>query len=160
MIRIDGTIEFESPKASIMPNTTRDDFLASPLFVISKPLNQNHLWSRYSFKPITAQGERFGGDICFCSGAIYSLDLCVIRPEFGTSWNDFSPEKEQMRHCFHKELLQRIFQREPDERVAHGPDHRDMDEAYVFPWGTVSACTDVRTGGCDIFIKYRSSQAA
>lgn len=41
MIQSDGTIEFESPKVSSTLRTTRDDFLASPLLALAKPLNQN-----------------------------------------------------------------------------------------------------------------------
>ena len=154
MIHPDGTVEFESPIVRITPGTTRDDFLASALFAISKPTNQNAPWSRYSFQPVTVRGENFSGDICFCSVAIYSMSLCSIRPEFGTSWNDASVEKEQARHCFHKQLLQRLFQRPPDERIEHGPNERDTDDAYSFPWGGVSALTDAKAYGCDIFIKY------
>jgi len=154
MIRLDGTVEFESPIVRITPSTTRDDFLASAHFAISKPGNQNAPWSRYSFQPVTARGENFAGDICFCSGAIYSMSLCSIRPEFGTSWNNASAEKEQARHCFHKQLLQRLLQRPPDKRIARGLDEQDTDDAYGFPWGGVSALTDAKAYGHDIFIKY------
>jgi hypothetical protein len=154
MIHPDGTVEFESPQARITPTTTRADFLASALFDIARPMNQNAPWSRFSFRPITAQGERFSGDICFCSGAIYSMTLCCSRPEFGTSWNDASPDKEQARHCLHKQLLQGLFQRPPDERIPHGPNERDTDVTYYFPWGSVSALTDARAGGCSILIKF------
>ena len=154
MIHPYGTVEFESPIMRITPSTTRDDFLASALFAVSQPMNQNAPWSRYSFQPIAARGENFAGNICFCSGAIYSMSLCSIRPEFGTSWNNASDEKEQARHCFHKQLLQDLFQRPPDERMAHGSIEQYMDDAYSFPWGSVSALTDAKAYGCDIFIKY------
>jgi hypothetical protein len=154
MIQSDGTVEFESPRVSITPHTTRDNFLASPLFAISKPLNQNTPWSRYSFQPVTVGGEHFAGDICFCSGAIYSMSLSSVRPEFGSSWGDTSVEKEQARHCFHKQWLQDAFGRLPDEHVSRGPDKRDEDIGFDFPWGSVSASTDIKAGGCYVFIKY------
>jgi hypothetical protein len=154
MIYSDGAVEFESPKVRIIPSTTRDDFLASALFAISKPMNQNAPWSRYSFGPITVRGENFSGDICFCSGIIYSTSLCARRPEFGSSWNDASVEKEQARHCFHKQLLQRLFQRQRDERIEHGSNDLDADDVYSFHWGEVSALTDAKAYGCYIFIKY------
>jgi len=154
MIQSNGIVEFELPKVSITPRTTRDDFLRSPFFVLSKPLNQNAPWSRYCFQPVTAGGERFAGDICFCSGVIYSIGLCSIRPEFGSSWSDVSPEKEQAQHCFHKRLLRDIFRRPPDERIARGRDERDADIGFSFSWGSVSAVTDIKAGGCFIFIRY------
>jgi hypothetical protein len=154
MIRSDGTVELESPKVSITSHTTRDDFLALPLFTFSKPLNQNTPWSRYSFQPITAGGEHFSGDICFCSGAIYSMSLCSLRPEFGSSWSEASVEKERARHGFHKQLLQDTFRRPPDEYVPRGPDKRDEDVGFSFSWGCVLASTDIKAGGCYVLIQY------
>jgi hypothetical protein len=72
MILTDGIIEIESPRVIITPKTTREDFLASPLFSISEPRNQNTPWSRYAFKSITVGSEQFAADICFCWGHIYS----------------------------------------------------------------------------------------
>jgi hypothetical protein len=153
MIRPDGTVEFDAPKVGISPFTLRDDFLASPLFGVSKPLNQNQPSSRYSFQSIVAGGELFDGDICFCSGSLYSMSLGSIRPEFG-KWGRNSPDQERARHCFHKRLLEEAFGRPPDKRIARGPDERDADVEYNFAWGSVSAVTDLRDGDCDIFIKY------
>jgi hypothetical protein len=154
MIQSNGTVVFDSPSMSITPGTARDEFLVSPLFHISKPMNQNAPWSRYGFRPVTAGNEQFAGDICFCSGSIYSLNLCSLRPEFGTSWDEASMEKERARHYFHKQLLQNIFGRDPDELIPRGLDKRDADIAFNFAWGSVSACTDFKSGGRDIYIKY------
>jgi hypothetical protein len=154
MIQSDGTVEFESPKVTISAHSTRNDFLKSSLFALSKPLNQNAPWSRYSFQPVIAGGEHFAGDICFCSGPIYSISLCSVRPEFGSSWSDFSVEKERARHCFHKRLLRDIFKRPADEHTSRGPDERDADVGFSFPWGNVSAATDIKGGGCYVLIKY------
>lgn len=154
MINSDGTIEFESPKARISPHTTLDVFWNSPLFNLSKPLNQNDPWFRYSFQSVMVGGEHFAGDICFCSGLIYSIDLCVIRPEFGNSWGDASVEKEQERHRFHKQLLQRIFMRSPDHIIPCELNQWDAAAEFNFPWGSVSAYTDIKAYSCSIAIKY------
>jgi hypothetical protein len=157
-ISTNGAIVFESPNVSITPRTTRQDFISSTLYSISEPLNQNVPWSRYGFRPAVASGEQYAGDICFRSGAIYSVALSSLRPEFGTSWNDMSAEKERARHEFHKRLLQDIIKRPPDEVIARGQDQRDADIQFRFSWGTVSACTDFKSGGCDIFIKYEAGR--
>src|SRR5580658_9812129 len=94
----DGTVNFTSPMIDIGRHTERDAFLTSPLFAISKPLNQNAPWSRYSFGPVTSDGELFAGDICFYSGVVNTISLGSVRPEFGITWNDFSLEKERGRH--------------------------------------------------------------
>jgi hypothetical protein len=151
MIQSDGTVVFAGPKVTITPRTTRGDFLTSPLFDISKPLNQNVPWSRYSFQPVAGAGEQFAADICFCSGAIYDMMLCSIRSEFGSV---MSTVNEQAKHCFHKQLLQSIFKRPPDERIQRGEDERDANARYIFPWGAVSAATAMKASGCFIFIEF------
>jgi len=154
MIYPDGAIKIGIPNVTITQRMTRDDFLASPLFAVSKPMNQNAPWSRYSFRPVTADGEHFAGDVCFYDGVLYSLSLCSIRPEFGSSWNDYSVEKERAAHCFHKELLKRIFGRPPDKHIPRGADERDADAGYILPWGEVWASTDIKSAICDILVKY------
>jgi len=154
MIHSDGTIEIESPRVIITPKTMREDFLVSPLFLISQPLNQNAPWSRYSFKPITANDEQLAGDICFCSGVVYSLSFCSMRLESGMSWNEYSAEREQARHCFHKKLLKTLFVRPPDKRIQSGVDDRNTSDQYNFPWGLVCAEQDIKGGASYIFIKY------
>lgn len=154
MIHPDGTIELALPSMSISPHTTRDEFLASPLFTITKPMNQNTPWSRYSFESVTGGGEQFTGDICFCAGAIYSLSFLALRPEFGSSWDSATAEQERARHCFHKQMLQTFFERLPDERIPWGSDERDADVGYKFSWGEVYASTDIKSRFCGIVIKY------
>jgi hypothetical protein len=153
MILKDGTIEIESPRVIITPKTTREDFLASPLFSISEPRNQNTPWSRYAFKPITVGSEQFAAYICFCWGHIYSASLCSMRSEFGT-WNINSGIQEAERHYFHKEFLQKIFDRPPDETIRAGIDVRDASAVYNFPWGLVCAEQDIKCGASFILIKY------
>ena len=79
-----------------------------------------------------------------------------MRPEFGGSWNEVSAANEHARHCFHKGLLQDIFGRPPDNHVSWGPDKRDEDISFRFPWGEVSASTDFKGYSCGILIKYGS----
>jgi hypothetical protein len=154
VIDTDGMVSFESPMINIGRRTTRDVFIASPLFALAKPLNQNSPWSRYSFEPVMAGSELFAGDICFYSDLICSMSLWSARPEFGASWDALSAEKERERHCFHKGLLQEIFKRPPDEIISHPSDARDADITYEFPWGSVSACTDIKSCVGGILVKY------
>lgn len=156
MFREDGTAVFESPVATLGLDTTRDMFLSSPLFPISKPLNQNAPWSRYAFLPVTALGEQLTGNVCFCHGRIYSLQLCSIRPEFESSPDDYSLEKERALHCFHKRFLQDIFGRLPDDFFRSELDDRDTDVGYTFSWGKVRTSTDIKSDSRYIFIGYAS----
>jgi hypothetical protein len=153
MIHANGTIEIESPHFVITPKTTREDFLASTLFAISEPLNQNTPWSRYAFKSINLGCEQFAGDICFCWGNLASVSLWSMRPDFG-EWNINSASQEAARHYFHKEFLQRIFARPPDEKLRFGNDDRDASAVYNFSWGLVCAEQDAKCGASGIIIKY------
>ncbi len=151
MVSEDGTIEFDLPCVKISRHMRREDFLNSSLFAISETQNQNEPWSRYGFKPVTAKREGYAGDICFLADSIYSISLCSTRPEFDTSWGDWTFEKEQARHAFHKKLLESFFCRPPDSTGQNG------DAMYAFNWGTVSSITDIKTGDTSILIKYGRS---
>lgn len=78
-----------------------------------------------------------------------------MRPEFGVPWGGSSSEKERALHCFHKRLLRDLIKRPPDKRISIGSNDEDADEIYLFPWGTVSAATDIKAGGNLILIEWR-----
>jgi hypothetical protein len=99
MIHFDGTIDIETPHFIISPKTTREDFLASPFFAISEPLNQNTPWSCYEFKPIIVFGERFSCNVRFCSGCLCHVEFVSIRAEFE------STDQWDAKHCFHKKNI-------------------------------------------------------
>ncbi len=135
-----GAVEINIPATKIPPNMPRDDFLKSPLYSISSPLNQNPPWSRYAFKSVIINEDKFVGDICFNTEKLYSITLAVIRPEFGTSWGEWSEEKELARKRYHENLLRTIF--------------GESSESYSFPWGKVISLFDRRAGGSAIEIYY------
>lgn len=135
-----GNITIDSPSLIITRDLTRDQFLQSALAGISEPLNQNAPWSRYAFKPVTIRGETFAADICFNAGRLYSVDLAVMRPEFGSSWSDWTEEREMARKRFHDSLLEPIL----------GTDWRQ----HRFAWGKVYSEFDPRSGGSSIGVIY------
>ena len=136
----DGSIGLESPPIVITHDFSREQFLSSPLFPLSSPLNQNSPWSRYSFRPITIAGEVFAADICFKSDRLYSVNLRTARPAFGESWSDWSSEKEIAAKRFHDSLLTSWF----------GSTRGD----YLFRWGKVYSVIDNKSGSSSIGITY------
>ncbi len=138
--KLTGTVVIDSPAIEIKRQMTRSDYLQSQLFLISSPLNQNPPWSRYGFKPILINANNFAGNICFKTEKLYSLTLVVIRPEFGTSWAEWSEEKEAQRKIYHDNLLKSNF--------------GATAESYSFSWGRVISSYDNKAGGSAIDIYY------
>ena len=136
----DGRITIDAPSMIITSGMTRDQFLGSAVANIATPLNQNTPWSRYAFKPVTIQGERWAADICFNAGRLYSVNLSIMRPEFGSSWSDWSEERELARKRFHDSLLESIL----------GGDWREQR----FTWGGVYSAYDQKGRGSSIGITY------
>jgi hypothetical protein len=110
VLRRDGSISVDSPNLTITADWTLQQFRSSELFKLSAPLNQNPPWSRYACKPLQLAGEQFAVDICFSAGALYSIGLAVMRPEYAESWSDWSEEKERGLK-FHNALLKKALGR-------------------------------------------------
>jgi hypothetical protein len=146
MIHPDGTIDIEVPCFIISSKTTREDFLASPLFAISEPLNQNTPWSCYGFGPVKTGGEGFSCNVRFCSGFLRYVEFVSIRPEFE------STQQWDAKHCFHKNLLETIFARLPDE--CRGIDSQDVNTFYNFSWGLAGATRDPKSDWPFIVVRY------
>src|SRR5262245_60926798 len=100
-----GHVRFSSPQLEIAPDWTLDAFMASPLFKQFESLTQNPPWALYGFRDFEAAHERWAGSICFQAGALQWITLSMLRAEFGTSWADFSKEKELRRQLAHDEWL-------------------------------------------------------
>jgi hypothetical protein len=146
MFHIDGTIEIQSPQIIVLPAFSREDFLASSLFPVTEPSNQNHPYSRYFFKSISAeQEEHFQGSICFAWGRLYDFDVSSLRKEF--------EKDEGGKHLFHKKILEAAFKRVPDERSSW-PNGEEIGVTYNFHWGNVSARIDIKTWDALIYSRY------
>src|SRR5262249_1178357 len=139
MIHSDGTIDIEVPRFIISPKTTHKDFLATPAFAISKPLNQNTPWSCHEIGPITAFGERLSCNVRFCSGWLRYVEFVSLRVEFGPT------QQRDAKHCFHKKLLEKIFTHPPDECRGKGNQDAFTNAFYHFPWGLVCATRDPKS---------------
>jgi hypothetical protein len=141
--RADGSLQFESPPVRVAADFTLEQFQSSALFAIAKPLNQNAPWRRFECKRLGIAGEEIAAAFCFKDGRLHSFGLAVLRPEFGSSWSDWSEEKEQSRLKLHHELLRKWL----------GPG----DGRYQFAWGTVESDFDIRSGESSIEVTYGRS---
>jgi hypothetical protein len=153
MIRPDGTIEIESPRIIITPQFSRKDFLASPLYPVTRPANQNEPYSRFAFDSISLHpGEFFNGSICFKNGLLFDFHAASLRLEFDASRS--SSHCDGLRHEHHKKLLLMAFQKQPDERFYWTNSKDEMRVTYHFPWGEVSALIHYKTDDAMIIANY------
>lgn len=136
-----GAVQFDQPAVAITRDLTQEQFLAGPLGAIASPLNQNAPWARFAYKGVTSGGETWAGDLCFQGDRLYSVSLAVNRREFGSSWDDWSEQKELARKAFHDEWLTTFFGRPAEE--------------YRFAWGTVSSTYDAKGGGSALHVVYK-----
>jgi hypothetical protein len=136
----DGSITIDTPHMTITRAMTCEQFLQSPAATIATPLNKNAPWSRYGFQPIVIGGERFYAEACFHTGRLYSVDLSVMRAEFGASWSDWSEDRELARKQLHDSLL----------ASALGADW----SRQRFTWGGVYSVFDPKSGGSSIGVTY------
>ena len=135
-----GKLSFDDPAITISPGFTKAEFLSSSLAANARPGNQNHPWVRFAFQPIQARGETWAGDVCFQNDRLYSVSLSIVRKEFGSSWEDWSEEKELARKALHDHVLFELLGRTAEE--------------YRFAWGTVSSTYDQKGGESSIHLQY------
>lgn len=133
-------ITIDSPSMVISPNMRREEFLQSAVANISTPVVENAPWSSYNFKPVTIGGESFAANIYFDAGRLDSIQLGVIRPEFGSSWADWSKERQLAKKPFHDSLLESWL----------GTDWRKRR----FAWGEVGSEFDPKGGSSSIIVRY------
>lgn len=90
------------------PRLTRDLFLASRLAEHARVLEIDE--PRYGylfFVPPGGLGETaFRVSLRFHGESLTSLELMAVDARFGTSWSDWTEEKEQDRRRFHDEWLE------------------------------------------------------
>ncbi len=132
-----GTLDLGEGRV-LGPATTHDQFRSSPLGLASAPLILNGRWRSYSL-PRIAEGEvTFAVAIYFEGDSSTMIDLVNASPEFGKSWDDWSPENEARRRAWHDRWLAEAQGVTPGE----------------FPWGRLASTTDPKLGGSSIILRF------
>jgi len=150
-----GTFYFDKPSVTIMPTLTTDDLQPWAEHGIEK-VTQNPPWLLLGYRRFMIGSEAFAGLICFKDGAIQNISLMSTRPEFGTSWNDFSHEKEEARQAFHNQWLA--------EQVDKRKGLLTLDEPFKtwewdFNWGKIVSGWDTKNGTTEIVIVYAKEES-
>ncbi len=88
-----GKISFGSG-ADIGPETVRSSFLVSPLFIGVRVLVENEPYVTYA---VDVPNEKMSLSVSFHGEVLESVRISTSGAEFGSSWNDWSEEKELAR---------------------------------------------------------------
>lgn len=119
----------------------RAAFLASPLGAGAEPLVDNGEHRSYSLaRPLTIGGHAASADVYFRGDALATVMLSFSAEEYGTSWDDWSEDKELARRDAHTAWLSTFLD-------GAGPH-------WLFSWGAISSLYDERTGGSYILVTY------
>lgn len=146
-----GRVTFESPQLSLSAALTLDAFEASPGFARFEAMNRNPPWALFGFRDFEAARERWAGLLSFREDPIQWITLIAQRPELGTSWADFSTQKERARQALHNEWLAAQLGEPPPTRTQIAG---VTTWEWAFPWGHVHSGWDVKNGTTEIVVSY------
>jgi hypothetical protein len=133
-----GRLAFRSPGASIGPELTRTEFLASPLAEGARTIVANEPYHSWQLRGEYASGLSFLVALYFRGEELAMISLADADPTFGAGdWSQWSEEKEQARKQSHDRWLN-----------AHLGERRD------FPWGKVFSEYDSKSGASTIGVCY------
>ena len=139
-----ATGELRLPSADVVlgPRLTRESFLASRLAEHARILVVNEPHCRYVVSvPPGEPGEMaWRVSLQFHGPSLVSLDLGASDARFGTSWDDWTEEKQQALRRYHDEWLERTCGLKPGR----------------YSWGELeSGVTDPKGGTSSILVRYR-----
>lgn len=92
----------------------------------------------FHFKLITLLGVEMYIGLCFYGEHLNSVHMAIVSNDFGTSWNDWSKEKELERKKAHDSWLLKNIGNPP----------------YVYNWGTISSVYDNKGAVSKIIINF------
>ncbi|HWL91932.1 MAG TPA: hypothetical protein VNT79_00205 [Phycisphaerae bacterium] len=131
-------IQFDSPSLQISPQLTRASFLESEFGKVARTLVSNEPWHSWVLSETCHSRRAFNVALYFEGEKIASVSLDASDPAFGTSWDDFTPEKAMQQKAAH------------DEWVSAW-----LGGKRKFRWGTVWSGYDEKSGFSSIHIRYK-----
>src|SRR5215475_15239391 len=135
-----GELFIDSAAVGIGPRCTRKDFVSSILSSESRVLVKNEPYCSFSVGSHKISGLRFIVSLSFYGDILESIELTHDDEEPGSSWSDWSEEKELKRKRIHDQWLTSLHGR---------TSHRHS-------WGAIWSGYDPRSGSSSITIRYSS----
>jgi hypothetical protein len=133
-----GILTFANPPVHFGPGLTRAEFLSAAWANGATDLVVNEPWHSWNLPGEYASWKlQMVVSLFFHRETLRMVTLCDCDPKFGTSWNDWSEQKERDCKASH------------DRWLAHC-----VGRQTSFAWGNVSSQSDPRGGGSSITISY------
>lgn len=132
-----GRLVFRDCDVAISPTLTRSQFLASQTGAGSQIHVSNKPWCSWAFKAHDGE-DLFSVAVYFLGEQLQNVDLSASSARFGTSWDDYTPERIDAQMAFHRAWL--------SERCGIGSSR--------VSWGSIWSAFDSRAGFADISIRY------
>ena len=138
-----GEIQFQLNGIRVGPSLSREQFLASPTAAQSRVMVRNE--PHCSFAPPIVQFDEhsFAWSLQFTSSVLVWVSIVCADTEFGSSWSDWSEERQLALNRFHDSLLALYL----------GPDWR----LQKFTWGAVDSGYHPKSGFSSITVSYMRS---
>ena len=137
----DGVLAFEEPSLRIGPGLQRSEFLDADWAQGASVLVANEPWQSLKLDgEYRSRSLKFVLILYFHGDRLARIDFCASDPKFGTSWEDYSEEKERQRQASHDAWLWEC-----------------LGERRSFWWGTVWSGIDPKGGGSSIVVSYKSA---
>ena len=133
-----GDIVIESVCLRIGSHFSRRDFHACALAKDSNVIVGNEPYCSFYAGCYQISGLRFSLALRFCGERLEAVNLTFLSEEFGSSWSDWSEEKELKRKRIHDDWLV----------SATGSAGR------VYRWGEIRSGFDAKSGASSIVIRY------
>jgi hypothetical protein len=135
-----GTGTLHLRDSILSPRTSRQNFLSSPLAEGAIISVKNEPWCSWQLQSAPLQeGFQLHLVVYFHGSKLDFISLALGHPKFGTSWDDWSPEKEQARHEAHLRYLKEEWQAPPGE----------------YSWGRIWAGLDPKQGDSGFSVHYK-----
>jgi hypothetical protein len=135
-----GQIQLPSDGIRVGPSLTREQFLASPLASQSRVLVRNEPHCTFALPTAESNGHSFAWSLSFQGSLLRRVTIECADAEYGSSWSDWSEERQLARKRFHDSLLQSVL----------GPDW----SRKRYSWGTVDSAYDPKGGLSSIGVSY------
>ena len=131
-------IVIESIPLRIGPRLTRTEFLSLPVGKSAHIVVKNEPFCSYNIGPHEISGLIFIVTVYFYNELLESVSISSVNDELGTSWSDWSEQKELKKIEIHDAWLKNLLGRESSH----------------YKWGEVWSGYDPKAGFSSIEIRY------
>jgi hypothetical protein len=138
------------PTGIVERDLARSAFLSSPMGAQARCDDMHTLGMSAYVGPQSVDGLVFRVELHFWGEQLRGYSLWLDDPRYGTSWDDYSEEKQLAQRDAHDAWL--VATLDPGERE---PSPRGPELRYTFPWGEVYSTFDARGGSSPIGVRFR-----